>query len=185
MISDPSMSRRRFLKLGLFTAGIYIWPAPLAANAWDLPVPDRALSFHNLHTEENLDTVYWKQGRYLRAGLDAIDYILRDYRTGEIHSMDTEVLDLLYAIRTALQVRQPFHVISGYRSPRTNAFLCESGRGVARNSLHIQGKAADIRIPEIELSLLRDVTMSLKRGGVGYYPSSNFVHVDVGRVRYW
>jgi uncharacterized protein YcbK (DUF882 family) len=94
-------------------------------------------------------------------------------------------LDVLYAIRTTLAARQPFHIISGYRSPRTNAFLCESGRGVARNSLHVQGKAADIRIPGIDLSLVRDVAMSLKEGGVGYYPSSNFVHVDVGRVRYW
>jgi uncharacterized protein YcbK (DUF882 family) len=185
MISDPSMSRRRFLKLGLFSAGICIWPAPLAASTWDLLVPDRALSFYNLHTEEDLETVYWRQGRYLPGGLEAIAYILRDYRTGEIHSMDTELLDLLYAIRTTLETRQPFHLISGYRSPSTNAFLRESGRGVARNSLHVQGKAADIRIPGIELSLVRDVATSLKRGGVGYYPSSNFVHVDVGRVRYW
>jgi uncharacterized protein YcbK (DUF882 family) len=99
--------------------------------------------------------------------------------------MDRALLDLLYAIRTTLEARQPFDLISGYRSPRTNAFLCESGRGVARHSLHIQGKAADIGIPGIELSLVRDVATSLKRGGVGYYPSSNFVHVDVGRVRYW
>jgi len=185
MISDSSMTRRRFLKLGLFSAGICVWPVPLAAKTWDLRVPDRALSFHNLHTEEDLETVYWSQGGYVPGGLEAIDYILRDYRTGEIHSMDTELLDLLYAIRTTLEARQPFHLISGYRSPRTNAFLCESGRGVARNSLHVQGKAADIRIPGIELSLVRDVATSLRRGGVGYYASSNFVHVDVGRVRYW
>jgi uncharacterized protein YcbK (DUF882 family) len=179
------MTRRRFLKLGLLSAGMCIWPVPLAANTWDLGVPDRALSVHNLHTEEDLETVYWSQGSYLPGGLEAIDYILRDYRTGEIHSMDTELLDLLYAIRTTLEARQPFHLISGYRSPSTNAFLCESGRGVARHSLHVQGKAADIRIPGIELSLVRDVATSLRRGGVGYYPSSNFVHVDVGRVRYW
>jgi uncharacterized protein YcbK (DUF882 family) len=185
MISNLRMSRRRFLKLGLFSAGICIWPPPLRANTWDLLVPARALSFRNLHTEESVETVYWSQGRYLPGGLEAIDYILRDHRTGESHSTDTELLDVLYAIRTTLAARQPFHIISGYRSPRTNAFLCESGRGVARNSLHVQGKAADIRIPGIDLSLVRDVARSLKQGGVGYYPSSNFVHVDVGRVRYW
>ena len=185
MIPDLRMSRRRFLKLGLFSAGICIWPPSLRANTGDLLVPPRDLAFHNLHTEENVETVYWSQGRYLPGGLEAIYYILRDHRTGEIHSIDTELLDLLYAIRTTLAVRQPFHLISGYRSSSTNAFLCESGRGVVRNSLHVQGKAADIRIPRIELSLVRDVAMSLKQGGVGHYPSSNFVHVDVGRVRYW
>jgi uncharacterized protein YcbK (DUF882 family) len=129
--------------------------------------------------------VYWADGRYLPGALADIDYILRDHRAGEIKPIDTRLLDLMCSLRANLEIRGPFHVISGYRSPETNALLRNRGQGVARNSLHLQGKAVDIRLPGCELSVLRRAAMKLKGGGVGYYPSPNFVHIDVGRVRHW
>ena len=122
---------------------------------------------------------------YLLEALADINNILRDHRTGEVRSIDTRLLDLLDAICKRLQSHQPFHIISGYRSAATNALLRKRGKGVARRSLHLEGKAVDIRLPGCDLSLLCHAAMSLKQGGVGYYRRSKFVHIDVGRVRYW
>jgi uncharacterized protein YcbK (DUF882 family) len=110
---------------------------------------------------------------------------MRDHRTGETKSIDPRLLDLLYAVKKRLGATQPFHIISGYRSPKTNAILRKNAGGVARKSLHIEGKAVDIRLPDAELSALRKVTMDLRGGGVGYYPKSDFIHVDLGLLRYW
>jgi uncharacterized protein YcbK (DUF882 family) len=148
-------------------------------------LPDRSLFLYNLHTGEGLETVYWSRGKYIPKALADINYILRDHRTGEIESIDKRLLDLLYAIGKRLGSQNSFKIISGYRSPSTNAVLCRRSSAVAKCSLHLQGKAVDIRVPGCELSSLRNTAIALKRGGVGYYPTSNFVHVDVGRVRYW
>jgi uncharacterized protein YcbK (DUF882 family) len=129
--------------------------------------------------------VYCAKGRYLPGALADINHILRDHRTGEIKAIDIRLLDLLYALGLKLEDRGPFHVISGYRSPKTNAILRAHGQGVAKNSLHLQGKAVDIRLPGCDLSVLRHAAMNLKGGGVGYYPGPHFVHIDVGRVRHW
>jgi uncharacterized protein YcbK (DUF882 family) len=110
---------------------------------------------------------------------------LRDHRADEVENIDTDLLDLLFALRKTLETREPFHVISGYRSAKTNATLRAAGSGVAPNSLHRLGKAIDIRTPGRELRVLHEAAVALKGGGVGYYPKSDFVHVDVGRVRYW
>jgi uncharacterized protein YcbK (DUF882 family) len=179
------LDRRRFLKLGLFTALPFISAGLSLPKAFALDSRKRILSFYNTHTGEALSTVYWESGYYLKPALSKINYILRDYRTGEVISMDLELLDLLNAIRLKLGTQESLHIISGYRSPRTNAFLCEHNAGVVRNSLHLCGQAADIRVPGCELSHLRQVAVNLRKGGVGYYPRSDFVHVDVGRVRYW
>jgi uncharacterized protein YcbK (DUF882 family) len=182
---DQAVNRRRFLKLSLLAALPFMSADLHLPKAFAFEGQKRILSFYNTHTGEALSTVYWKSGEYLKPSLSNINYILRDHRTHEEISMDLGLLDLLHAIHMEVGTQEPFHIISGYRSPRTNAFLCEQNQGVAKHSLHICGKAADIRLPGYELSHLRQVAVNLRKGGVGYYPRSDFVHVDVGRVRYW
>ena len=148
---------------------------------------ERRLSFYNTHTEERLDTVYWQDGHYLDEGLKAIDWILRDHRTGEVAKMEHDLLNLLVALRLRLASDEPFHIVSGYRSPASNDYLRarDPDSGVAENSQHVKAKAADIRVPGRELLAVRAAAVELRGGGVGYYPASGFVHVDVARVRYW
>jgi len=179
------MSRRRFLALGSIAVSAAVFPRPALSYLRDTRHEEKLLAFYNTHTSERLNVVYWVQGQYLPESLAEINYILRDHRTDQIKSIDKELLNLLFAFRKELNSNQPFHIISGYRSPQTNAFLHTNSSGVAENSLHLIGKAIDIRIPGRPLSVLRNTAVALKAGGVGYYPKSDFVHVDVGRVRYW
>lgn len=125
------------------------------------------------------------EGRYLPEGLSQLDAFLRDHRTGEVHHIDPTLLDLLHDLRLMTGTRAPFAVISGYRSPQTNAVLRARSGGVASGSLHVQGQAIDIRLGDVRTSVLRDAALELRRGGVGYYAGSDFVHVDTGRVRTW
>jgi uncharacterized protein YcbK (DUF882 family) len=182
---ESSISRRRFLTLGSVAALTGFVPRKVFASAAGLSQPERSLAFYNTHTGEQLKTVYWVQGNYIKDSLGEINHILRDYRTNEIKTIDTRLLNLLFAIRNELETQQPFEVISGYRSPETNAFLRAHSSGVAEHSLHLVGKAIDIRTPGRDLRVLQKTAVALKGGGVGYYPKSDFVHVDVGRVRYW
>lgn len=150
--------------------------------------PDRSLSFHHTHTGEELATAYCTGGDYVAAALDDVNHLLRDFRANAVKPIDPDLLDLLFLLNARLGTDQPFQVISGYRTPETNAMLQERGgthSGVATHSLHIEGKAIDIRVPGIRLDHLRETARALKLGGVGYYPASNFVHVDTGRVRHW
>lgn len=184
-IVEQKVNRRGFLKLGLMASVMTLCPGRAFGLIQPFLSPERSVSFYNTHTGERLKTVYWAQGNYLPEALADINHILRDHHTGETKPIDTHLLDLLYAIHTKLQARHPFYVVSGYRCPATNAFLRRLHKGVAKNSLHMWGKAVDIRLPSSRLSLLRRAAIDLKLGGVGYYPRSKFVHVDVGRVRYW
>ena len=187
------LSRRHFLGLGAAAAATALVPAKAfaaatAASAGSRLAGDRSLSFFHTHTSERLETAYCAAGDYLPAALADVNHLLRDFRANEIKPIDPSLLDLLFELNGRLGTDQPFHVISGYRTPRTNAMLQERGgshSGVASHSLHMDGKAIDIRVPGIRLEHLRDVARSLKIGGVGFYPASNFVHVDTGRVRYW
>ena len=148
----------------------------------------RRLRFHNLHTDEKLDAVYWEDGHYVPDALHAVNHVLRDFRTGDMHMMDPGLLDLLVAVQARTETQSPFYVISGYRSPRTNAMLRDEGgasTGVARKSMHLEGKAIDLRLADVQLSHLHNAALSLGGGGVGYYPTSDFVHMDVGPVRQW
>jgi uncharacterized protein YcbK (DUF882 family) len=147
--------------------------------------PEKAVALYNTHTGESVNAVYWFRGQYLPEAMSAVDRVLRDHRTDEIKPIDPQLLDLLHAISGELECSHPFYIISGYRSPTTNAFLRFMSRRVAEHSLHMDGKAIDLRIPGWDSHAVRRVAMELRRGGVGYYPSSNFVHVDVGPVRYW
>jgi len=176
-----TLSRRKFLKLSMLAAAM---PLPASASAW-LAAPERRLSFHNLHTGENVNLPYWVQGDYVPESLAEINHVLRDFRTDQVAAMDVRLLDLLSRVKAQLGTSQPFQVISGYRSPATNHMLSERSSGVAKHSLHMEAKAIDIRVPGIQLADLRRTGLALKGGGVGYYPASNFVHLDVGRVRHW
>jgi len=145
----------------------------------------RSVALDNLHTGESMQAVYWDQGAYIPDVLDAVNLHLRDYRTGDVHVIEPRLLDLLDSLAKLTEAKAPFQVISGYRSPATNAMLRERSDEVAKKSFHMSGMAIDIRLPQVELAHLHAAALSLGRGGVGYYPESNFVHVDVGPVRSW
>jgi uncharacterized protein YcbK (DUF882 family) len=185
------MNRRKFLGVGAAAAAAALVPAragaAVAAGKRRNPA-ERVLSFFNTHTGERLRTAYCCGGQYQPEALKEINHILRDFRANEIKPIDPGLLDLLHELGGTLETDQPFHIISGYRSPHTNSMLRARGgaqTGVASGSLHMVGKAIDIRVPGVKLDHLRGAARALKLGGVGYYPSSNFVHVDTGRVRYW
>src|SRR5262249_48379709 len=148
--------------------------------------PDvRRLSLYNLHTDDTFSDAFWEQGNYVPDALTAINHVMRDYRSGETHVIDPHLLDLLVDLRERVGATAPYQIISGYRSPATNAAMHAESSGVAARSLHMDGKAIDIRVRGIELPNLRDAAYGLARGGVGFYPDSDFVHVDTGRVRRW
>lgn len=150
-----------------------------------IQTPARELALYNTHTGESVHCAYWADGQYLGDGLTEINRILRDHRSGEIYPIAPKLLDLLYGLNHEVAGRRPFEIISGYRSAETNAKLRNKSSGVAKRSLHMSGKAIDVRLPGCELNKLRQAALAMKAGGVGYYPSSNFIHVDVGRVRFW
>jgi len=178
------------MRSGVAAAAPVATPAPAAAPAVPaaVKVPVRSLSFLHTHTGERLRATYCCDGRYDPEALKAINHLLRDFRCNKVKEIDPKLLDLLHELSGTLETDQPFHVISGYRAPETNQMLRSSGgahTGVASQSLHMVGKAIDIRLPGVKLDNLRGAARSLKLGGVGFYPSSNFVHVDTGRVRFW
>lgn len=185
------LHRRAFLGIGAAAAAAALVPgvAQAAPRAFAAPkAPERILSFFNTHTGERLKTSYCCGGVYQPEALRQVNHILRDFRVNEVKPIDPKLLDLLHELGGTLETDQPFHIISGYRSPKTNALLRERGgstTGVANHSLHMVGQAIDIRVPGVKLDQLRGAARALKIGGVGFYPDLNFVHVDVGRVRYW
>jgi len=146
---------------------------------------EKTLSFYNTHTGETLKTVYWYEGAYRRESLSEINFILRDFRANEVKPIAPQLLDLVYKLSRVLDSHAPIHIISGYRTPATNAILAAHSNGVAKHSLHLLGEAIDLRIPGRRLRDVRRAAVALRGGGVGYYPRSDFIHVDIGRVRYW
>ncbi len=186
--STASTSRRRFLQYGLGAATSLILPNAFASAVVGEPgydIADRKLSLLNLHTGESITASYWAEGEYQTGELEAISRVLRDHRTGEIYPMDNQLLELLNTLHQNVGGKKPFHIISGYRSPKTNAALNKKSSGVAKRSLHMQGRAIDLRLPGCDIATLHKAARSCQTGGVGYYPKSNFIHVDTGRVRYW
>jgi uncharacterized protein YcbK (DUF882 family) len=190
--NKPSgISRRQFLQAGLgITGALFLPPAfarqdTHAVSRNEILQAERRLSLYNLHTGEQLKATYWVEGEYQPGELKAIDHILRDYRTDEVIEVDNALLDLLNVLHRNMDSNKPFQVISGYRSPQTNAALRKQSSGVAKKSFHMSGKAIDIRLPGSELADLRKAALELQAGGVGYYPKSDFIHVDTGPVRHW
>lgn len=178
-----NLIRRKIIKYSVAVTTTGALPQIIHANTH--ATSERTLTLLNLHTNESLETCYWTNGQYQPQSLSDINYLLRDHRAGETHSMDPALLDLLHVLHAKCQSNEPFHVISGYRSPKTNAKLRKNSAGVAKKSMHMQGKAIDIRLPDIELTRLRSAALELKAGGVGYYAKSNFLHIDIGRPRIW
>ena len=184
--AQKSLNRRRFLGYGALATAAAMVPA--RAHAAVRRRPERILSFFHTHTGERLKIAYCCDGVYQPEALAQLNHLLRDFRVDQEKPIDPKLFDLLHELGGTLETDQPYHIISGYRSPETNAMLRERGgahTGVASSSLHMVGKAIDIRLPGVKLTDLRSAAASLKLGGVGFYPSSNFVHVDNGRVRYW
>ena len=183
-----SLHRRKLLQLGLASAAASL---ALPACGWAAPISGaeiRRLSFSNLHTGEAVDAVYWEKGNYISDAMQALNKVLRDFRTGEVHPIDPKLFDLLDDLSAKLESKKSYQVISGYRSPLTNKALQAKGGAhteVATKSLHMVGQAMDIRVPGVDLAHVRNAALTMQRGGVGYYPVSDFVHVDTGRVRKW
>jgi len=182
--AEPSrLSRRR--AIGLLTGAAVGMALSSDALAGAVAASDRRLAFVHTHTGETLDLVYAGATGYQADSLVKVNEFLRDFRTSDVHAIDPTLLDLLHSLARSVKSTDPFHVISGYRSPRTNSALRAHSAGVAKYSLHMEGKAIDIRLPGVALTRVRDRALGLARGGVGYYPGSDFVHVDTGRVRVW
>jgi uncharacterized protein YcbK (DUF882 family) len=175
-------SRRRLFKaLAAAAAVAAVSPTRLFAG----PRDPRDVSFVHTHTHERLSVTYFADGSYDAESLAALNRLLRDHRTGEQHPIDPALIDILHDLRVATGTASPFQVISGYRSPGTNGMLRERSSGVASGSLHLEGRAVDIRLADVRSAALRDAAIRLHRGGVGYYATSDFVHIDTGRFRTW
>jgi uncharacterized protein YcbK (DUF882 family) len=176
-------TRRRFLRhAGGAAAAVMLFPM---GKVWARSSERRSLSFVHTHTGERLSTVYFEGGQYIPSELKRINWLLRDFRNGDVHPIDPAVLDILADLRTLADRDEPYEVISGYRSPKTNADLHRRSSGVAEHSLHLEGRAIDVRLPGFQTERLHQLALGMQRGGVGFYRDSDFVHVDNGRVRHW
>ncbi|MTW09079.1 DUF882 domain-containing protein [Pseudoduganella eburnea] len=175
--------RRSFLKSSVALASALALPS-LARAAIAAP-HERSLRFYNTHTGETLRTMFWAEGQFIPAALQDINHLLRDHRNDKVATIDPELIMLLDRVSSQFSNNEVIHVISGYRSPESNKMLHESTGGVAKHSMHMEGKAIDVRIPGRDLERLHQAALALKGGGVGYYPDSQFVHMDTGRVRHW
>lgn len=180
-----TLTRRSFLALAAWGATAAMFPGVAGAAIQTAPRV-RRVAFHNLHTGERLKTIYWERGTYVPEAFEEIDTILRDHRTGDVRQMAPRLIDLVHELTARLGTAQPVQIISGYRSPATNALLHADDPGhVAKRSLHLTGEAVDLRYEDRPLRRVRNTARALRAGGVGYYPKSGFVHIDVGRVRTW
>ena len=187
------MNRRNFLQtagsaafnaaiFGGVGAGIIL---PANATQAEPRAVARQLAFVNTHTGDTFSDAYWENGAYVPDAMAAINNVMRDHRSGEVHAIDPRLLDQLHNLNALVEASAPFQIISGYRSPATNAALHEGSSGVATRSLHMDGRAIDIRIRGVDLPRLRDAALGMSAGGVGYYEASDFIHIDTGRVRRW
>lgn len=181
-----SINRRSFLK-SLATAAL---ACALPGRAWaGLPRTDTTaglVRLYNIHTAEKA-TIRFRAatGDYIEEGLAALNHLLRCHHTNQVHAIDIAAIEYLHRVDQALGGNNEFHVISGYRSPAYNAFLRSKGSGVAKNSLHLKGRALDVRLPGKDLKVLRNAALALRMGGVGFYPASDFIHLDSGPFRTW
>ncbi len=177
-------SRRLFVvSVGAQLASLTCFPSlTFARQSFD---DFRQLDLHNIHTGERLRIPYWEMGTFITESLEAINFILRDFRTGDVHTIDPRLLDVVYRVRKKLGTKKPVQIISGYRSPKTNEKLRGASQGVAKRSFHVLGQAIDLRIEDVSTRDLQKAALSLRTGGVGYYPKSQFVHMDTGPVRRW
>ena len=184
MRSMSSINQKLAKLTGLLRATVLTSGVLLPLNSMS-SVDERSLSFYHTHTQKNLEVTYAVGGEYVESALDEINDFLGDFRTGDAVEIDPVLLDIIYDVRASLGSNDTYEVISAYRSPKTNQMLRDAGRGVAKKSQHLLGKAIDVRLRNVASSELRDAALSMRRGGVGYYEKSDFVHIDTGRVRRW
>ncbi len=174
------------MRSSLFLSLLLFYVLPTARTASRIPEPEGRLRLFHTHTHESLDVVYRRGDSYVPEALEKLNHFLRDHRTGDVHRYDPQVFDLLTEVTTAVgRPNAVIEIICGYRTPWSNEYLRKRTTGVAKNSLHMRAEAIDIRLPGTPLAKFRDAALALRRGGVGFYPESNFIHVDVGRVRRW
>ena len=181
------MNRRDVLRLAggaLLVAGTASIVTP-SAFATTPAQGARTLALLNTHTGDRFSAAYWEQGNYVPDAMTAIKHVMRDHRNNEVHDIDPRLLDQLSRLNGLIGAAAPYQIISGYRSPASNAMLHANSDGVASHSLHMDGKAIDIRMAGVDLPRLHDAALSMQSGGVGFYPASDFIHVDTGRVRRW
>ncbi|USD66394.1 YcbK family protein [Vibrio sp. SCSIO 43136] len=177
------LTRRRFIQMaGIGATAATLFPTQALASLAQKP---RILAFNHLHTGERLETEYFDGTNYISGELSRIDHIMRDFRRNEVHSMDKLLIDQISTIQSMLGTTNEVQIIGGYRSPVTNEMLRGKSSGVAKKSFHMLGQAIDFRIEGVQLSKVRDAARALKAGGVGYYPKSDFLHIDTGSVRSW
>lgn len=179
--TGPTPVRRRHV-LGWFGFAALGLATSWAPKAW--AAAPRSVSFYHTHTDERLRVVYFDRGNYVLEALASLNALLRDFRTGEIAEIDPQLFDTLHALSLACG-NGTYEIISGYRSAHTNAMLRGRSNGVASKSLHMLGRAIDVRLSGFDTRRLRDAAVNLQQGGVGYYAGSDFVHLDTGRVRTW
>ncbi|WP_246624545.1 DUF882 domain-containing protein [Oceanobacter mangrovi] len=146
---------------------------------------ERTLRLYNIHTGERLKSTYWVDGHYQADELQRLDYLLRDHRSGGVNAIHRSLYDRIHHLQQTFNAREPVYIISGYRSAASNQQLRQTSNGVARGSLHMQGRAVDIRIPGVSHRDLHEAALAIGEGGVGYYPNSGFIHLDTGRTRRW
>lgn len=184
-MNSGDATRRRLL--AAISGAAVLGALPMIAQATvQMRSAPRHLAMDNTHTLEKIELAYALGEQFVPRAMVRLDQFLRDHYSGHIGHMDPQLYDLMFRLRKVLAARAPYEIISGYRSPQTNELLRTTrGGGVARHSLHMDGKAIDLRLPGVPLAELRDAALELKAGGVGFYPGSNFVHVDTGRVRTW
>ena len=176
--------RRSFLKSSALLASALSVPAIARAAPAAAPY-ERSLRMYNTHTGESLRAVYWAEGKFVPEAMTDINKLLRDHRNNKVAQMDPKLLFLLDQVSTAVGANSTIHIISGYRSPESNHLLAETTNGVAKHSMHLEAKAIDVRIPGRDLAVLHKAALQAGGGGVGYYPDSQFVHMDTGRLRHW
>lgn len=177
------VSRRGLLTMGLGAAASLLVADPLEAAVRKLP--ERSINLYNTHTGEWLRTTYWAEGTYQPRSMQQVARFLRDHRNGAIHAIDPRLVDLMAQVHRKMGNKGAVHIISGYRSPETNAMLASMSDGVAHHSLHMQGKAVDIRLPGQSTRIVGKAAAGMRVGGVGVYRASDFVHIDTGRIRSW
>jgi uncharacterized protein YcbK (DUF882 family) len=186
MNNAPCQTRRHWLQRTLSLGGAAALLPMLPRTAGASTATERDIALSHLHTRERINTVYAIGERFVPSALATLNHFLRDHYNGEVGEMDPLLFELLQRVRRELGSDRPFEVISGYRSPATNQHLRKTrGGGVASRSLHMDGRAIDVRLPGVPLADLRDAAIGLKAGGVGWYPRDSFVHIDTGRVRHW
>lgn len=178
----PELSRRAFA-VGCAAGLCLPWSA--SRGSANVVYPDRTLALHNAHTGEKENVTFWSDGHYLESGLNRISWLMRDFRTGDVKAIDPRLMNILYLLSRKIENEKPILMLSGFRSKKTNEMLRKTTEGVARRSFHMAGRAADIRIPRVSSVDVQKAALRLGGGGVGYYPSSNFVHLDTGPVRTW